>query len=205
MFLPVAFVVNSCKPEPQPPPKQPQTYNLFQEGVEYCFFNVGTWWVYRDSASGVYDTVTVLDAYRKYDTTRVNGNVDAIFEQFRVNTESSFDKNLYDYKCHMSIGNQVRRVRTTQSSYIGEIIHYVNPSSIGNKLGYIEDIAEVKTKYDSIILSSNTYKDIIKFTHTKDYTEGKAISTYYLAKNIGIVRKEAQGKIWNLLDFNIVK
>lgn len=51
-----ALGLSSCGPNDEVKP----TYYIDQDTKDFCIFNVGSWWVYQDSASGQRDTVTIL-------------------------------------------------------------------------------------------------------------------------------------------------
>ncbi len=197
----------SCKPNDPAPPKEPETFLVWQEGWDYCFFKTGTWWVYQDSLSGAYDTMRVYEDDKGLDSVKDNnGRLENIYEWFVVKMSSSYSGYNYYHRNHMSFYNQVRRIKTKPGDYVGENIYYIYPSTIGKKLGYYNDISEVKEKNDSASHLSKTFKNVIKISHTNDETEGKKPTLYYIAKNIGYYRKEVgTTEVWKLIDYNIIK
>lgn len=206
-LLPLSIGIYSCKPEEPPEPKETQTFLVWQEGWDYCYFLPGTWWVYQDSNSGAYDTMTVYEANKGLDSVKDNnGRLENVYEWFIVRISSSYSGYNYYFRNLMSFYNQVRRVKVRPSHAAGENIYYIHPSNIGNKLGYYYDISEVIDKKDSIFYLSKYYYNFLKISHTADQTEKDETVNYYMVKDIGYYRKEVgTSEVWKLINYKIVK
>ncbi len=207
VLLLLATSYYSCKPNDPAPPKEPETFLVWQEGWDYCFFKTGTWWVYQDSISGAYDTMRVYEDDKGLDSVKDNnGRLENVYEWFDVRVYSTYSKYNYYYQVHRSFSNQLRRIKVKTGEYVGETIYFIYPPTIGKRLGYSPDIAEVVDKMDSVFVNSKLYFNTIKISHTSDETEGKKPTNYYLAKNIGYYRKEVgTTEVWKLIDYNIVQ
>lgn len=198
----IIFYMNSCKPDPPATPIRQETYYLYSDFIDYNFFNLGSSWVYEDNINNAKDTVWVTEAVRGFDTTFNNGKPQYIYEWFRVKTYSSYHKYDYYYTCHMSFGNQVRRVKVKPGQYVGEIIHFVYPVKKGMELRHSKDIATIESVFDNY----NGYANTILIKHNEDITENSKETRYYLSKNYGIVRKEVgDNQVWTLTNSNIIQ
>jgi hypothetical protein len=186
---------------------------LPRELKDFTYFKDSTYWVYQDSATGDLDSFFVYDSRDIYSNYIDNtGKPLANMEVFQYFTNSSRDGFTYYYLTDL-IANRyndfpnVRVLRVREKAGVNIINHfYTYPMEVGKFDAYDNSILTLTKRTDTMTFL-HTYKDVLKYTDNNNSTENNDSTTFYVAKNIGIVRKEipAQGKIWNLLRYRIVQ
>lgn len=217
IFLSVLIVVffTTCKKDPDINPQPSGQGYTPQNLASYSYFKTGTYWIYQDSTSGVEDSVYVYadTSYMYYRTGTVQ--LDGNYMYYNCHAHSYFDT--YDYYYHIDMGNYILatkevgtvRIRTKPTDYVGETYlmsnRFVDDDAIGWYLG--TGMTYFKNFYDSINISGIYFYSVSKFYDTQNLTEYESPTNFYIAKNIGIIRKEKldSNKVWNLVRYNIVQ
>lgn len=181
----------------------------------YSYFKTGTYWIYKDSASGVEDSMFVYSdtsySYFQTGTAQEEGNY--MFYGFKAH--SVYDT--YDYLYNISMGNYglstksvgVERIRTKPGDYVGETYLMTNRFVDGEFAVLYTGTGTTyfKQTYDSISLLNQNYYAVAKYYDSKNASEYESPTNFYIAKNIGIIRKEKLDTIqtWNLIRYHIVQ
>ncbi|MBL7889224.1 MAG: hypothetical protein JNL24_06705 [Bacteroidia bacterium] len=181
----------------------------------YSYFKTGTYWVYKDSASGVEDSVYVFAdtsyLYHQTNTTQEEG--DYMFYGFRA--YSNYDSCVYYYS--ISMGNYILTTKEVgallrkykQTDYIGATYTMTNRFIDGDQIIYYaaQGITYYKQSYDSLLIGTNVFRNVVKFHHTKDETMELSPSNVYFSKHVGLVRKEklSTNQIWELVRYQVIQ
>ena len=208
------FSVCSCScdkeggdPEPLPVIDAPQALK------DYIVFKPGTYWIYKDSTSGVVDSVFVTDFIEGHDTLYPSHAASGIYEWFQVNTHSALDGYDYYYKFNADdiyhIANTlyaVNREKLKPGDYVGTIYCFISPFTIGLTAYTVYDVTTVSNYYSGITIGSHLFPEVVKIHETRNVTEEQQVTNFYFSKNIGIVRKELvdSSKVWNIERYFIV-
>ncbi len=207
-------LLNSCKKFEyqayfEEPPKP------LEDLSAYSYFKTGTYWIYKDSASGIEDSVYVY-----YDTSysyyQNNGWQDeGTYMFYYFNAHSYYDS--YDYTYKISMGNYsvvsgatgVERIKRKPTDYVGDtyLMHNKFVSDLAMTLYTGTGTTYFKTFYDSITFTTNRFYLVSKFFDTNNETEYHSPTNFYIAKNIGIIRKEKSDSsiVWNLIRYHITQ
>lgn len=186
------------------------------QGVkDYSLFKPGTYWVYEDSATGVLDSVYVYDFRSGIDTSySTHGELFGYFEYFFVYALRSIDGYTEEYSVNASWGKgqptmPIWKSRYKPSDYVGTTFLMEYPFIVGkNYYPFTQDgIVTCTGFYENIILNNVPYNSVAKFYDSKNITENNSPSYGFIAKNIGIVRKEIieSHQVWNLSRYHIVQ
>ena len=210
------FCFFSCKKDPSTPSYSDYRSPVPQILLDYGCFQKGTYWVYQDSASHILDSVNVSstnqgtiktnpDNNHPYYGYYGNYNVYAISSyegmeyHYWVDQQFSFDKHSQITVDRYSNPNSIQET-WLMTDYLVPGQSFLSPSDT-----YSDIVFEVK--YDSIKVLNTYFKNVLVFHDGKNATQGNSPTNFYLAKNIGIVRKEINTpqRVWNLIRFNIVQ
>ncbi|MBN8695458.1 MAG: hypothetical protein J0L87_02915 [Bacteroidetes bacterium] len=205
----------SCDYDYVPYFEAPKPQIELQDLPAYAHFKTGTYWIYKDSASGVEDSVYVY-----YDTLysyyQNNGLQDeGIYMFYYFSAHSYLDS--YDYTYRISMGNYsvvsgatgVERIKRKPTDYVGDtyLMHnkFVDQTAMGLYTG--TGVTYFKRYYDSINIGANMFYSTSKFFDTNNETEFHSPTNFYIAKNIGIIRKERADSsiVWNLIRYHIIQ
>ncbi len=180
---------------------------------DYGYFKVGSFWVYQDSASLALDSVYITSAKEGTFTTAPSNSqpYHGYFGYFNTYTQSVYEGRQFHYSVN------------TENTFNGhsDLVEdeYINPSS--NAETYLMTDYFVVGKpdpdggypvayenlYDSLKVLNYYFKNAMLFHDGKNQTQNNSATNYYLAKNIGIIRKEilTPYTIWNLVRYHIVQ
>ena len=185
---------------------------LTQELKDYTYFRNGTFWVYEDSATGDLDSFYVYDSQNFFtDYLDNSGEPLAKLEVFQYFTKSSYNGNTYYYLTDL-INNRytdhpgVTILRVMEKDDIHTKNHFVHyPLEVGREYQYGPSLMRLDARPDKVNFK-NTFHDILVYHDLANTTEGGE-TTFYIAKNIGIIRKEIthSNKVWNLIRYKIVQ
>ncbi|HYG14440.1 MAG TPA: hypothetical protein VEC12_01725 [Bacteroidia bacterium] len=211
-------VINSCKPDDNGKLKQ-TSFPVPQEVKDYMYFKPGTYWIYQDSATGDLDTVNVTDTVVASKTD--DGNY---YEHYETRTYSSFYKYYYYYKVNTSFSDRcitqnesrpcynIVAVKTRPGNYVGESTLLYLPFQ-KNYWGYAyltseKSIVKMADRIPDLSIGNNSFNDVLIVNTTHSLFYSFAETNFFIAKNIGIVRKEifetnGNKQIWNIISYNI--
>ena len=188
------------------------------EFAEYVYFKEGTWWIYENSATQIFDTVKVLESRRWMDTTNgIHTNQVIIKERYNIYTYSTTLDELYWYH---EPGTSPDAVGANSSRYhlfceknggitSGTSIRLFHPFNLDPGDGYTKCINEDTT----ITINSTVYSNVKIFYVEQDGTAyvdgfGNANVYYFWSKNVGIIMRKitAVGTTeWRLIKKNIIQ
>jgi hypothetical protein len=220
-LLIIGFLGTKCRKDNTPPP----TYYLPQEIKDYMYFQPGTYWVYKDSASGVLDSVTVTEANSEMFTDMFDppaNKISHIEERFTVKTFSNYENIEYFYNGKVIGGIDCNQNNVCAYVEREKIISGIPDEGYNNVLIYPFNIGlaggtytTISNKYDSLLVEGKYYKGVVEFYCSLNYTENNQPTYFYIAKNYGVIRKKIwvyngslgfwEWRTWELLRSNIIK
>jgi hypothetical protein len=169
-----------------------------QEVLDYCYFKTGSYWVYRDSLTGVKDCVYVTrNSIIEIDNRAQSGindrrilqrmNVDMIhsYDQFRENFTTTVNVPGFNANIQQSISG---------SGFVGGRQHFTYPYILNVNFNKSSPYQVIISKIQTIIINTKNYGDIFKIFLERDGSVRKSNvdaspeHTYYLARNIGLVK-----------------
>jgi len=176
---------------------------LPHEYLSYWYFDVGSWWVYQlKDTINVYDTVTIVnkDAYN-----------------------TSPKTNEAEFACSEYIKISVKHSNILFLNYLEYgLVEQYNSETSGNKKCYYVDFEHFKNylgvtlfyyiKTTGFTCDFGACYDI-QLVQTPQYTFNETLHYYpfdslqfYYAKNVGIVKRITNdGKIWELINYNVTQ
>jgi len=206
LLLNVLAATYSCGPEPIEPIKKTELGFLpLGEVKDYVFFKPGTWWVYKNTRTGEYDSILVT--YSLLDTIEQNSEW-RHFTNEVFDVESKSLTNGYSYSLYMrSLSAEgpdftwlCAPTLERGNPYEGDIDPFYYPfDRLKNKKGDYE--AYCLTVKDTMTINYKMYKDVAIFYIKSNGTEPLPLKhkpeKYYWAKNYGIIKKELfDSKFW---------
>ncbi|MEW6468676.1 MAG: hypothetical protein AB1458_07115 [Bacteroidota bacterium] len=212
-ILPFLLVLSSCHRDDPVNPPPPSPLSVPQEVKDYCYFKPGSYWVYRDTATGIEDSVFTLSAQTGWDTAIINGKEQA-FEWFQCITRSDLDGYDYYYWTNMTWKTSDGRVpvfreKTTIGDYEGKTILLSDKFSIPNIMyPYSQNgIVSFVAVLDSFQINNEAFFNVVKFNDTENITENYNNTNFYISKHIGIIKKELldSNTVWELVRYSITQ
>lgn len=207
LAIPVALLVHSCKPDPSIPPNtdSPPFTPLPQDIKDYCVFKYGSYWVYQDSVSGEYDTVTVEEY--SFDTInyKMDGKVIGTNETFRMKLLHSSDGFFDEIKLFAppppppyntpNTGFYISINRYKPGNVLGITIYQIYPYKLGEP---------IKDNNDTVTLVSRS-NDEMHYHHGYHPGYGYSVVENYHRRNVGIFRKEVKNAnaVWKLINYHV--
>jgi hypothetical protein len=196
-----------CKHEPPPPVCQ---YDSAVSGMkEWYYFKTGSWWVYEEENTGVFDTITV---YHHWD-----GLVGGTYEGFEWYGNSSLDGFNYKYRFNTSYTiyclntpecdcHKLARSRTMSGNFVGEGQIFLYPIILGNYTSNGGPCV-VTGLWDNLLVGSVNYGKVMETDVAADDSEYGSRTKYKWAKNVGIIQFENLdlGTSWILKDYSVVQ
>jgi hypothetical protein len=203
-----------CKKDPDPTPDPGPSVPL-QDLTAYSHFKTGTYWIYKDSATLVEDSVYVYfdTAYSYYNSgTPIIAAGNYMFYECRAH--SYFDSYDYYYQIDMgyygskhSIGTWRKRIKP--GHYVGKTFLMSNRFVDGEFINAYTTPGETYFKFffDSLNIEGKYYRSTVKFYDSGNSSEYDSQTNFYISKNIGIARKERLDtfKIWNLIRYQVTQ
>jgi hypothetical protein len=215
LYVFVVLILFSCRQEKPKPPSY--TIVLSQTLKDYAYFRPGTYWIYEDSASHALDSVYVLNA--SYGTNVVTeqqnlgytGSFGFYKEQFAGSLQSSIENEWVDMSTSMHApGAVLFHDKAIGGKYTGQnflmtdvftdgYTTYSNTEPNGS-LTFVQG-------FDTLRVLNNTFHKVALMYDKKNLLEGNNRTNTYIAKNMGVVRRELldSNKVWNLKRYNIVQ
>ncbi len=213
LFLVVVFSLSSClfdgeeRKKKDPWDNGKPTYYLDDTIKKFTVFPVGSWWVYQDSASGGYDTISVQSSNIEI---RVSNKTDFNFESCRMILESSS----FTYPISIGCANtgDTSELGTELNIYRETVVD--SPSPIGGGIIFFSwDVDSLHVYGNSIntygIMKRKWINQINGFKSVYVVTYPFEKSAYipkinYFASGVGQIRKEMfNGEVWNLVNYHI--
>ena len=219
-FLVICVCLTGCqkckKKQPEPDPGFSSLVNT--DLYAYAYFKPGTYWVYQDSISGILDSVYITYAnsgtYTNGDAEVAQGYYRGTFSWFKCDAISSYDHYKYENWMDQSfeVNNNIPRVfrekfQMPGSGYnSGNTIHIATVST-GKELYIYPDKVVFEKNYPNFPVLTNNFSSTQKWFNSKSIIDDEQNTNYYVAKNIGIVRREQldSNRTWNLIRYNIIQ
>ncbi len=189
-----------CTPE--------NTVRLPEDVLARFCFKEGSYWIYKDSVSGVKDSFWIEKFYHGIDKVHKKdwGNTKKCTEVFGYSLVSE----LYGESRMSSVINDLN-ISIEKNSYrimdVSEVINndWVYRTTLhGNSYDSINGSGAIQEIIDKITVYYGFYYNILRIYYanpTYDYL----LDTYYV-RNIGLVKfKRKDGTIWELVRYNIVQ
>ena len=205
-----------CKKDPKP-----ETEYHFAEQPDlyaYGYFKPGTYWVYQDSISGILDSVYVTYAnkgtYTNGDAEVANGYYRGTFSWFKCDMLSSYDHYKYENWMDQSweVNNNIPRVFRERYIMAGSGNNYGQTYitaniEVGKQLYIYLDSVIYQNYYNIFLVKSQSFSATQKWSNFGSDCDDNQNTNYYIAKNIGIVRREQldSNRTWNLIRYNIIQ
>ena len=195
------FIVffTSCNKQP-PDPGGYDTFYFPPEVSEFFSGTVGEERIYRDSATGVYDTARC--EYVRHNFIKSTFKESVLFEE--ESFSYSFYHTYYRYDFNY-ISRLARSSDGTHSFYVtenGEAYLLRFPLVIGDSInnGYTSSYSVLKAYYPTIEIGNKTFENVYFFKRNAMTARFGSDADYYLAKNRGIVaiREYKSNKLWIL-------
>lgn len=187
-----------------------------QDLPPYTHFKTGTYWIYKDSASGVEDSVyvfydTVYSYYHSGNSIVSAGN----YYYYECHAHSYTDTYNYYYKIDMGFYGSTKsigtwRIKTKPGDYVGQTFLMSNKFIDGEAIvAYTSPgVISYRKFYDSMLVNNLIFNNVVWFNDTKNASENLSTpfgsidpaTDFYIAKNIGIVKKHVYDTIFNTIN-----
>lgn len=153
----------------------------------------GSYWVYQDSATGVYDTLRATDS-----TLSINSKIYTVFQSTTQGgtTDEYFTINAHNYYCYDSFPSGLG---TVELLYLNDTASpgYTWQVSAGTINGYPAQVqGQIIDTGLMMTVGANTFTQVIHSEISIAYNVGSgfqtpyAIFNYYIAKGVGIIKLE---------------
>lgn len=183
--------------------------------ADWTRFRPGSYWIYKDSISGILDSVYVSSIFEKTEeiTKEMNKGYTGKFEMYTVTMSSSLDTfNYYNYysSVYVLFGNYypVFRLKGTATSLLGKTILLTRHTQAGKTL--INDNQGKcisKGIHPQLVCGDSLYTQALEIFDEKNVTENNDSTRFFHVPKKGIVKKiiPAQNKKWMLIRYHIVQ
>lgn len=230
----IAFIViivmgiafTSCKPDhPDPGPTNLGFFGL-GEAKDYVYFKPGTWWMYKNTRTGLRDSIVVT--YSMLDTLEGIGskwrNLQEIFNVRSHSYSTGYNYSIYQRQGNVEVTNKPRLfvipTLVRSEPYEGEIEPFYYPFNFIEKVSSAGYGLQCTTIKDTMTINGKIYKDVAVFFLRNDNIEPMPNdgnpAKYYWARNFGLIQKDLfDNKFagdtsvlyhsWKLINSNIVQ
>lgn len=172
--------------------RQPPEYFLSPEVKEYMFFKAGTYWKYKDTATGEIRSIYVLsDTIYMHENLTHSGEVIAKRETFNwVTSKTEFTGHALSK--HNAQDSIISASVTESLRGINEGVTYVffYPFILNESLRPGSTFVTLTDIHDSLTVLGNVYYDVVEFHDDANSIESQYKTVTYVARNYGIVRKD---------------
>jgi hypothetical protein len=208
-----AALFGNCKCKKDPDPKPAEPIVPLEDLTAYSYFKKGTYWIYKDSTTGVEDSMYVYSdtSYSYYQNNGIQKEGNYMYYDCRAH--SYYSGYNYYYRISMGYygtstsGNVVGVERTKTNPSVGSTYLMSNLFADGSfiHLYTSSGIVYFKEKWPTFNVLGNNFSNTVKFFDSKNPSEFNSPTNFYIAKNIGIVRSEKldSNKVWNIVRYHI--
>lgn len=193
--------------------------------ADYISFKTGSYWIYKHSVTGQYDTVTCLSSQISQQSvkgnTNSNSHITINFEKLKATYFSSFSKWMYTEETvsptvtSNTLESSYKIMLSRSVKYEGDNISFIAPfavNSCAGKGGSVTCCANVDT---TLKVNSSDFTQVVKYTNTSDEVwnpnsypiakrDPKAI--YWWSKGIGLIKRTnlTENYDWDLVEYHLV-
>jgi len=212
LFLLLLNCVFSCKKDPTYPDER---ISVPQVLLDYGYFQKGTYWIYQDSTSLDIDSVYVTSSQQSTFITTPDPSrpYHGYFGTYDVYSKSSFDGMQYHYSVETATSFNgpcgIVEDRMNNMNYGTETWlmtdYFVSGQTFLSDPSYTYAAVVYENQYDSLKVLNTYFKNVMLFRDGKNATQNNSVTNTYIAKNIGIIRKEYLNfhEVWNLIRYHI--
>jgi hypothetical protein len=183
--------------------KEPETYYVSQEMLRYCWFPVGSHWIYEEASTpGLFDSVYV-DAANEI----VENDGDDFKSELYSLTLKIFGKSRKQTTAAHPVGPNYEHVRSrTLESYSDSTGEYYDYVLFWDTRG-LDTLAIYPSPYilrhDTIVINGVTYFDAIEVITNPPQAADWTHNTVWV-RHVGLVRRSlVDGTVWNLVRYHI--
>jgi hypothetical protein len=211
----LAITLQTCKPDDD----VNKTYGPYTlgEARDYIDFKPGSWWVYQNNKSGLYDTLVLKSiSIRSKTFTGKNTVIKDMVNMLIYSTTTKYEYEYYTFGAnpdakpeYLERANFISLIfgKSKAGDYQGETVPFFYPFDSSSTSGTGSHTCYYDGFYSSFNLKTKTYNYIQKFYLDQDNTWDRASVNYYWAKDVGLIKKEniKKGESWDLVNFNTMK
>ena len=172
---------NEYKPNPCPNSNSKDTVYISSSDLQNCKYKTGTYWVFVDSVTNIYDSVAVIS----FNQGVLNHECNPKYEFHSFKTLSSYSAKSIDYLVYnggiFKDRTKVPNLGTSVYAFSMIYMDYNSASSFPNCL--IE-------RLDSIFIYDQYYKKVLRVEVEKDPTENQNKSVYFMNSEFGFLRHD---------------
>ena len=196
LFIALSQILTSCKKEEEKP--REYSHDKIGMGLYPFLFDVGSYWVYKDTITNETDSTVVISINRStfinppsYPGQGSQGDVEYFnIKYFSLPSSNYFEEQLF--------GSFITRALTSGGCT------YISGKDKGSSISN----AEVSDVFDSLNIEGDVFLDVVKMKVNKDSYIDNNYNLYYV-DSIGVVKKELTindtiVKTWNLIRYNTV-
>ena len=200
-IISLTFLLQNCKPKEDIRP----TRFIDQTSIDFCVFDVGSWWVYEEGSTGMRDTIEVTYVDRDIiDDDRFSIKSDGYYSKY----SSTIYKNMTS-RCGVDLGYVEDIINNENFGVFPSIYEdlcytnsmdssYVINYSQGQKIQFWDSLNQLK-------IGNREYKDIRIFENSNGLYSSYQ-KTIYWARHVGKIKiKRANGTTWNLIDYKVTQ
>jgi len=190
-----------------------------QEFLDYWFFPVGSWWVYKNQ-DGEFDTVTcTIRESNFYTPDDANGLIPCLYYYicYYKHSNKHYFPDTGMYNTHkiqgVSSNNGIywNLLASNSNNYYYFEYFFKYPFNIRDTIDYLkigsDKYLSIIEGNDSFTINNNKIYDVVRIFHFNDKLEAKDYRKYiWIGINIGIIKVQYSfGDFWELLDYKINK
>jgi hypothetical protein len=204
----ISLLLVACeKEEPKEPKLQCQLADEPEDVIRRFYFNEGSYFIYQETNSGAIDTLTVIEAFKGYDSVAEH--------YFKVKYQSSYTGNQWIYRYGSTFscddcfyGCQSHGIKRTFFDPVGNDLRiadgFIEPNLVGTTGTNVNSIYYVEEKLPELRLFDNTYTNVDVWYHTNCPSEDAREDTrFYWGEPAGLLRKTniVTNKDWVLSEY----
>lgn len=197
----VLFIVLFVACNKQPPaPGGFETIYLPQEARALFNATLGEVRIYKDSATGVYDTARCTDAKFYFIKTRIGDQILFEEEAFIVHFLHSFYRTNFYYSTRLALHSDGREYFYVSEKGQSYLLRF--PLVLGDSIsdGNTSSYSVLKAFYPTLEIGNKTFENVYFIKRNGVPARFRSDADYYIARNRGIVaiREYKSNKLWIL-------
>jgi hypothetical protein len=210
-----AITLHCCKPDDE----VGKTYGPYTlgEARDYIDFKPGSWWVYQNNKSGLYDTLVLKSiSIRSQTFTGKNTVIKDMVNMLIYSTTTKYEYEYYTFGANPDLPAKslappysidLRLGKSKAGDYNGETVTFFYPFDKNHKGNISMFESSLIHKDTTIVLPKYTIDSVVVFKCKDDACWDGFTVNYYWAKDVGLIRKENinKGESWDLVNYHIEK